>query len=171
MLQFDKIKPPATILVVEDTKNVRDSVVQVIEEMGFEVERATTEDEAVELARQHPPDLLIVNLHEPVRVDVSHPEPTVASRICERAELSNELMMVTHSGQALSVTENDHPQATFSGGHGIRVCYPRRADHSWRNECFGYTGNREWLKGFLRHWLEDERPHTHPWWSKWKWES
>ena len=85
MLRFDKVTPAATILVVEDTKNVRDSVQQVIEEMGFRVEAAATEDEAVERARRHRPDLLIVNQHEPVRVDLSHPAPTTASRICERA--------------------------------------------------------------------------------------
>src|SRR5919202_106976 len=125
MLRFDKLTPTAIILVVEDAKNVRDSVQQVIEEMGFRVEAAATEDEAVELAKRH------------------------------RA--------------ALIVEEPDRPPTSFSGGHGIRVWYPRGADPSWRNECFGYTGNREWLKGLLRHWLEDERPGTHPWWTQWKW--
>jgi hypothetical protein len=110
-----------------------------------------------------------VNQHEPVRVDMSHPAPTAASRICERAGLSSEFMMVTHSDQALIVKGLDRRQTTFTGGHGIRVWYPRGTDPGWRNECFGYTGNREWLKGFLRHWLEDERPYTHPWWGDWKW--
>ncbi len=169
MLRFDKLTPTAIILVVEDTKNVRDSVQQVIEEMGFQVEAAATEDEAVELAKRRRPDLLIVNQHEPVRVDLLQPAPTTASRICERAQLGGDLMMVTHSDDALIVEEPDRPPTRFSGGHGIRVWYPRGADPSWRNECFGYTGNREWLKGLLRHWLEDERPGTHPWWSQWKW--
>ena len=169
MLQFDKIKHPATILVVEDPQSVRDSAAQAIEEIGFQVVRAATEEEAVELARRHPPALLVVNQHEPVRVEMSRPAPTVASRIRVRAGLSSELMMVTHSDQALIVKEKGRPQTTFADGHGIRIWYPRGADSSWRNECFGYTGSGEWLKGFLRHWLEDERAGSHPWWVARKW--
>ena len=169
MLVFDKVKPTAMILLVEDAKNVRDSVQQIIEEMGFHVLAATTEDQAVELARQHHPALLIVNQHEPVRVNYSRQEPTTASRICERAQLGGDLMMVTHSDDALIVTEPNRRTVKFSGGHGIRIWYPRRADPSWRNECFGYTGNREWLKDFLGHWLDYGQRENQPWWSKWKW--
>ena len=130
MLRFDKLTPRAFILVVEDKKNVRDSVQQVIEEIGFRVEAAATEDEAVEFAKRHRPDLLIVDQHEPVRVDLSHRATTIASRICERAQLGSDLMMVTHPDAALIVEEPNRLPTKFSGGHGIRIWYPRGADPS-----------------------------------------
>ena len=153
LIKFDKLKPTATILVVEDVEKVRDSARQIIEEMGYHAASAGNEDEAVARAKQQCPDLLIVNQHEPVRLEVAHQHPTVASRVSERAQLSADVLMVTHTDVALTVKEPDRQTVTYNDKHGLKSFVPRRGDPQWRNECFAYSGERRYLKLLLSHWL------------------
>jgi CheY-like chemotaxis protein len=154
LIDFEKLEPTALILVVEDETQVRDSVRELIEEIDYSVETAKDEDEAVERARRKRPHLLIVNLHEPVFVDLSHPSSTAASRICERARLDANLMMVTHTDVALTVAQRDAKTVTYNDQHGLKFFAPQRANPQWRKECFAYTGDRMALKMLLSHWLE-----------------
>jgi CheY-like chemotaxis protein len=153
LIKFDKLKPTATILVVEDVEKVRDSARQIIEEMGYQAVSASDEDEAVAQAKQQRPDLILVNQHEPVRLEIAHQHPTVASRISERAQLGDDVLMVTHTDVALTVKEPDRQTVTYNDNHGLKFFVPRRGDPQWRNECFGYSGERRYLKLLLRHWL------------------
>jgi CheY-like chemotaxis protein len=153
LIKFDKLKPMATILVVEDVGRVRDSARQLIEEMGYHATSASTENEAVERAKQNCPDLLIVNQHEPVSLDMARQDSTLASRIGERARLRDDVMMVTHTDAALIVKEEGRQAVTYDDRHGLKFFVPRRADPRWRNECFAYSGERRYLRLLLSHWL------------------
>lgn len=55
----------AKILIAEDERDIRELVVFTLEFGGFEVIAATNGQEAVELARQHRPDLILLDVRMP----------------------------------------------------------------------------------------------------------
>jgi CheY-like chemotaxis protein len=64
-----KLKPskdePATVLVVDDEAANRQWLSRILEPAGFNVEVATGGREAIELAKAHPPDLVLLDLMMP----------------------------------------------------------------------------------------------------------
>ncbi|HXF70249.1 MAG TPA: response regulator [Thermoflexus sp.] len=55
----------ARILIAEDERDIRDLIVFTLEFGGFQVIAATNGQEAVELARQHRPDLILLDVRMP----------------------------------------------------------------------------------------------------------
>lgn len=55
----------ARILIAEDERDIRELIVFTLEFGGFQVIAATNGEEAVELARQHRPDLIILDVRMP----------------------------------------------------------------------------------------------------------
>ncbi|WP_376790076.1 response regulator transcription factor [Thermoflexus sp.] len=55
----------AKILIAEDERDIRELIVFTLEFGGFQVIAATNGQEAVELARQHRPDLIILDVRMP----------------------------------------------------------------------------------------------------------
>lgn len=55
----------AKILIAEDERDIRELIVFTLEFGGFEVIAATNGQEAVELARQHRPDLILLDVRMP----------------------------------------------------------------------------------------------------------
>ncbi len=55
----------ARILIAEDERDIRELIVFTLEFGGFQVIAATNGQEAVELARQHRPDLIILDVRMP----------------------------------------------------------------------------------------------------------
>lgn len=58
--------PKCTVLVVEDTEDVRHLVKFMLEIKGCQVVEAAHGEEAVELAPKHKPDLILMDLRMPV---------------------------------------------------------------------------------------------------------
>jgi two-component system, cell cycle response regulator DivK len=58
--------PKCTILIVEDTEDIRLLVKLMLEQKGFRVLEAADGKEAVELALEHKPDLIFMDLRMPV---------------------------------------------------------------------------------------------------------
>ena len=71
------------VLLVEDDPNVRRDVAEVLVEEGYVVDQAAHGFEAVERAREHRPDVVLLDLHLPLldgwtvrdRLRALHPEP------------------------------------------------------------------------------------------------
>jgi CheY-like chemotaxis protein len=64
---YNRVDPmPKKVLVAEDHDDIRDMMVVFIEELGFEAIAASDGQEAVELAVQHSPDLVLMDLAMPV---------------------------------------------------------------------------------------------------------
>ena len=57
---------PKKVLVADDHDDIRDMMVVFIEELGFEAIAASDGQQAVELAYQHTPDLVLMDLAMPV---------------------------------------------------------------------------------------------------------
>jgi DNA-binding response OmpR family regulator len=55
----------ATILVVDDERNIRTLFAEELEDMGYEVETAASATEAIEKFRAKAPDLMIVDIRMP----------------------------------------------------------------------------------------------------------
>ncbi|MFN3929123.1 MAG: response regulator transcription factor [Thermoflexus sp.] len=55
----------ARILIAEDERDIRELIVFTLEFGGFQVIAATNGQEAVELARQHRPDLILLDVRMP----------------------------------------------------------------------------------------------------------
>lgn len=55
----------AKILIAEDERDIRELITYTLEFGGFQVIAATNGQEAVELARQHRPDLIILDVRMP----------------------------------------------------------------------------------------------------------
>jgi len=55
----------ARILIAEDERDIRELIAFTLEFGGFQVLSATNGEEAVELARQHRPDLIILDVRMP----------------------------------------------------------------------------------------------------------
>ncbi|MDT7883747.1 MAG: response regulator [Thermoflexus sp.] len=55
----------ARILIAEDERDIRELIIFTLEFGGFQVLSATNGEEAVELARQHRPDLIILDVRMP----------------------------------------------------------------------------------------------------------
>lgn len=53
------------VLIADDYDDIRDLIVLVIEELGFEVIQARNGSEAVDLAVEHKPDLILMDLAMP----------------------------------------------------------------------------------------------------------
>lgn len=61
------VKSPRRILVVEDDPGIRESLGEVLEDLGFEVACASNGAEALaRLAVERPPDLIVLDLMMPV---------------------------------------------------------------------------------------------------------
>jgi two-component system cell cycle response regulator DivK len=58
--------PKATILLAEDTEDVRSVVKQLLETRGYHVVEAKHGEEALELAPRHKPDVILMDLNMPV---------------------------------------------------------------------------------------------------------
>lgn len=57
----------ATVLIVDDEKNVRESLAKVFRGIGYEALLAANGDEALEIYRARRPDILLLDLNMPVR--------------------------------------------------------------------------------------------------------
>jgi DNA-binding response OmpR family regulator len=57
--------PGSRVLVVEDDDAIRDAIVFFLEGAGYTVEAAATPDEALELARAHPPQVAVLDVMLP----------------------------------------------------------------------------------------------------------
>jgi CheY-like chemotaxis protein len=55
-----------TILIVEDEAPIRELLAVILRDLGFSVEEAINGREAIELAAEHPPDLVISDVMMPV---------------------------------------------------------------------------------------------------------
>src|SRR5262245_37118138 len=79
----------AIVLVVDDVEETRDGIETLLSADGYSVHAARSEDDAVEKARRHWPDLILVSLGgAPVDVVAS------AARIRRRAGLSESIPVV-----------------------------------------------------------------------------
>lgn len=56
----------AKVLIVEDHPTMRDAMRLVLEEDGHQVEEAVDGENGIAMARQHPPDLMLLDLNIPV---------------------------------------------------------------------------------------------------------
>jgi CheY-like chemotaxis protein len=148
-----RVSSTSTILVVERAEEVRYSVQQLIEAMGFDTVSARDEDEAVELAKQTSPELIIVNQHEPVSVVVGQKNPSLADRIRVRAGVGSNVKLLTHSDASITISGGSRPEATHSGADQLILILPQAGDPSAVKECFTYSGNRGNLATLLRHFL------------------
>jgi CheY-like chemotaxis protein len=54
------------VLIVEDDADLREAIVVLLTQEGFETEVAGNGEEALEKARAHPPDLIVLDLLMPV---------------------------------------------------------------------------------------------------------
>lgn len=56
----------ANVLIVEDHPTMRDAMRLVLEEDGHQVEEAVDGEDGIALAREHPPDVVLLDLNIPV---------------------------------------------------------------------------------------------------------
>jgi len=78
-----------TILVLNDVEETRDGIAQLLTADGYHIEPARHEDDAVDIALQRPPDLILVSHDgEPLEIVAS------AARIRPRAGLSEAVPVV-----------------------------------------------------------------------------
>src|SRR5262245_34982142 len=79
----------AYILMVDNDKSLQESVIHTIKVPNCAIDVARDEDEAVQKALQHRPQLIVVKRHEPLNINVwNPPQPSAASRICRHAHLT-----------------------------------------------------------------------------------
>jgi CheY-like chemotaxis protein len=79
----------AIILAVHDVEETRDGIEKLLTVDGYRVDAARNEDDAVDKARRHPPDLILVSLAgSPVEVLLA------AARIRQRAGLGDDVPVV-----------------------------------------------------------------------------
>jgi hypothetical protein len=164
-------QPFAYVTVVEADDAVRDLIPQRVSASNCAVDVVRDEDEAVEKARQHRPQLIIVKQHVALYVDELHPPPeSVASRICRRARLSRAVRLVTHSDVALTLDWYEPIVPNARRDSSIRiVSHPDQyiiarpvfeAQH-WRKEWYSYCVRNaalSFLSTHLRRWLGTQRP-------------
>ena len=86
-----------TILVVDDERPVRDLLVAVLTRQGFSVRAAATAEQAVELEREQPVDLLVTDVILP---EMSGPE--LARVIRQRSPQTRVLFMSGYTGALLN---------------------------------------------------------------------
>jgi DNA-binding response OmpR family regulator len=64
-LDYESISPRRRVMIVEDEASVRELVAQYLELEGFELMQASTGSDALKLAAEHSPDLVILDLNLP----------------------------------------------------------------------------------------------------------
>ena len=64
-LDYESISPRRRVMIVEDEVSVRELVAQYLELEGFELMQASTGSDALKLAAEHSPDLVILDLNLP----------------------------------------------------------------------------------------------------------
>lgn len=80
---------PSHILVVDGVEETRDSIEQLLTADGYRVSGARNEDNAVCMAQQASPDLILVCLGGPVAAGIA-----MASRIRRRAGLGDQIPVI-----------------------------------------------------------------------------
>lgn len=95
-----------TLLVVEDEPSTREGMAELLERDGYQVITAADEREALESARRHTPDLILVELGGTVRELLS-----VGERV--RAETESEKIPI--------VAYAEQPDEIVSEGEDVRV--------------------------------------------------
>src|SRR5262245_49702067 len=93
----------AYVIIVEPDDAVQEAILRTITAPNFAVNVARDEDEAVAMAVQHRPQMIIVKQHEPLDLlSLKRPSSSMASRICRRAQLNRAVRIVTHSDAAIA---------------------------------------------------------------------
>jgi two-component system, cell cycle sensor histidine kinase and response regulator CckA len=85
-----------TLLVVEDERPVRDLLVTVLKRAGYDVRAAATAEEAVELERERPVDLLLTDVMLP-----GMSGPQLARLVRERSPETHVVFMSGYTGALL----------------------------------------------------------------------
>ena len=88
---------PATVLIVDDERAVRDLVAAALTRAGFIVRTAGSAEEALDLEKNHSFDLLVTDVMLP---NINGPE--LAERIRQRSPHTRVLFMSGYTGNALT---------------------------------------------------------------------
>jgi len=99
-----KARPPL-VLVVDDFDDARDMYGEYLELHGFRVETARTGEEAIEKARQHVPDVILMDLSLPVM------DGWEATRRLKADRKTKSIPIVALTGHALQGTEEGAKKA------------------------------------------------------------
>lgn len=98
---------PKKILVVEDNEDTREILLYRLKSMGnYEVLLAANGKEALEMAKQAPPDLIIMDLKMPVL------DGWEATKILRKTDWGRDLPVIALTAQAM---ENDEQKALSAG--------------------------------------------------------
>ena|GEM_PF-3204251 len=165
-------EPFAYILIVDNEKTLQESAIDTIRIPNCAIDVARDEDEAVQKALQHRPQLIVVKRHEPLNINVwNPPQPSAASRICRRAHLTTAVRLVTHSDVAVTahwalVPDIKLPHMTpilqqriehmaldrrlFSNPQQPILVRPKFVGQDWRKEWYLYC-SRNQMTEFLSH--------------------
>ncbi len=95
------------ILVIEDVEETRDGIERLLTASGYQVNTARDEEDAIQKARLHHPDLILISL----ALDAVRVLP-VARRIRERAGLEEEVPVVVFC--IASLNEGDEVAAGYN---------------------------------------------------------
>ncbi len=95
------------ILVIEDVEETRYGIERLLTASGYQVSTARDEEEAIQKANLHPPDLILISLG----LDAVQALP-VARRIRERAGLGEEVPVVIFC--VASLNEGDEVAAGYN---------------------------------------------------------
>jgi CheY-like chemotaxis protein len=105
------------ILIVEDYDDAREMYRDYLEFSGFQVDTARDGHEALEQARRHNPDLVLMDLSLPGL------DGWEATRILKKDPATSHLMVVALSAHALSA-EGDRARAAGCDGFIAKPCLP-----------------------------------------------
>ncbi|MCK4888357.1 MAG: response regulator [Candidatus Aminicenantes bacterium] len=93
-----------TILVVDDQQEIRDLVEVTLRVSDFKILKASTGEEAINLAKKENPDLIIMDIMMPGRIDGLE-----ATRILKADEKTKNctILMLTAKGQKIDLEAGD----------------------------------------------------------------
>jgi CheY-like chemotaxis protein len=78
--EVEKNRLPKTILIVDDTKDVRELLHFILAQQGYAIVEASDGEEAIKVARQEKPDLILMDFSLPVM------DGLTATRIIKESE-------------------------------------------------------------------------------------
>jgi CheY-like chemotaxis protein len=148
--ETSRTEPFAHILIVDSDKDLRESALNKISVPNCAVDVAMDEDEAVHKAQQHRPQLIIIERHEPLDVNLCAPLRTsAASSICRRAHLTRATRLVTHSD--IAITFHGTVTIACSNPQLPILVRPEFTGQDWRKEWYLYCGPDSIIKYLSHH--------------------
>ncbi len=87
----------ATIFIVDDQESVRELIRTTLSNLPYELIVVNSADEAVEMAKQHLPELIIMDVHMPGSIDGIE-----ATRIIKSDPMTKDCLIIILTGQELT---------------------------------------------------------------------